>query len=111
MKAFKKAGYSKSVADDYIRQDLPVVFVTSLEETMYKYEDNHRTDQVTGHRYWFVQEGINPFQVKFPEKLSEGLNLFDELTFEELEGIEIRGNIYFRAQGVKPFKGKGKVVE
>lgn len=111
MKAFKKTSYSKSVADDYINKDLPVVYVTNVVETMYKYEDSHRTDSVSGYRYWFIQDGLNPFRVKFSEKLSEGLNAFDQVTFDELEGIEIKGNVYFRAKGVKLLNKKGKADE
>ncbi|MCP9309815.1 hypothetical protein [Lacticaseibacillus paracasei] len=106
MRAFKKSGYSREVADQYVDSNKPVTYVTSFAEKQYRYEDNRRTDEVSGYRYWFFQEGLNPFQVKFPKTLNEGLNPFDELNFDGLEGIEIRGNVYFRADDVKPAKGK-----
>ncbi|MGO3096117.1 MAG: hypothetical protein ACTIIY_08380 [Lacticaseibacillus paracasei] len=106
MRAFKKSGYSPEVAEDYIDSKKPVIFLSSFVEKQFKYEDNHRTNEVSGYKYWFVQEGLNPFSVKFSEELNEGLNLLDEVFFVELEGIEIRGNVYFRAKDVKSTKAK-----
>lgn len=106
MRAFKNSGYSNEIGEKYIDIFQPVIFLSSYVEKQYKYENNQRTETIDGYKYWFIQAGLNPFKVKFSKKLNEGLNLFDEISFEEFEGIEIRGNVYFRAKDVKSFKVK-----
>lgn len=39
--------------------------VASEVETQYNWVDNKRTDEVVGYKLYFVQEGVNPFAVKF----------------------------------------------
>lgn len=106
MRAFHKSGYSKETAERYVDPSNPLNYLSSFVEKVYKYADGHRTNEISGFRYWFFQDGLNPFQIKFDKPLSEGLNPFDQVMIEGLQAVEIRGNVYFKAEGVKPAGGK-----
>lgn len=95
--------YSEATARKYIQPDIPVQCVTTFIETQYEYVDNQRTDTIRGYRVWFIQEGVNPFAVKFETKptLPPFLSMIE---FENLQGIEIRTNVYFKADGMKVVK-------
>lgn len=100
---FQKSQYSADVAHKYIKKDIAVHCVTTFIETQYEYVDNKRTDEVKGFKLWFIQEGLNPFVVKF-EKKPELPPFLSIIEFENLQGIEIRSNVYFKADGLKVVK-------
>lgn len=95
--------YNPETARKFVINGVPVQCVTSFIETQYKYVDKQRTNEVTGYKLWFVQKGLNPFVVKFENKpeLPPFMTLVE---FENLQGIEIRANVYFRADGLKVVK-------
>lgn len=95
--------YSEATARKFILPDKPTQCTTSFIETQYEYVDKQRTDTIKGYKLWFVQEGLNPFSVKFEKKptLPPFLSIVE---FDTLEGIEIRNNVYFKADGFKVVK-------
>lgn len=95
--------YSNEKAAEFVVTGVPVQCTTSAIETQYKYVDNQRTDEITGYKLWFIQKGLNPFTVKFDKKpdLPEFLALVE---FDNLTAIEIRSNVYFKADGLKAVK-------
>lgn len=97
------SSYSEQTANDYINPKVPVKCATSTIETIFDYQDGKRTENVKGYRLWFVQEGLNPFTVKFETQpvLPEFLAL---VKFDNLQGIEIRNNVYFKADGISEVK-------
>ena len=101
---FKKTSeYSEDKAREFIVSGVPVQCTTSFIETQYKYIDKQRTDEITGYKLWFVQKGLNPFAVKFSNK-PELPSFLSIIEFENLQGIEIRSNVYFKADGLKVVK-------
>lgn len=103
MKIKNKSGYSKYTAEKYVDVKLPIYSLSCDLETQYKYEDNKRTDEITGYKSWFSQEGLPPFQVKFTKEiqLPKYLSLVE---FEKLEACEIRYQVYFKANDIKEVK-------
>lgn len=99
----KNNQYNSETACKFVVNSLPVQCTTSFIETQYKYVDKQRTDEITGYKLWFVQEGLNPFVVKFDKKpeLPPFLSIVE---FENLQGIEVRSNIYFKADSLKGVK-------
>jgi hypothetical protein len=95
--------YSEGTAKQYISDDKPIINVSSDVETKYNWIDGKRTDEVTGYKIFFTQEGVNPFAVKF-EKKPTLLPFLAEVTLDKLEAIEIRSNVYFRSEGVRVVK-------
>lgn len=95
--------YTEDTARKFIVNGVPVHCTTSYIETQYKYVDKQRTDEITGYKLWFVQEGLNPFVVKF-DKQPELPPFLAIVEFENLQGIEIRSNVYFKADSLKVVK-------
>jgi hypothetical protein len=95
--------YSVDTAKKHIDLSLPIQCVTSFIEIQHKFIDNKRTDEITGYKLWFIQKGLNPFTIKFEEEpeLPDFLSIVE---FEQLEGIEIRSNVYFKAKKLKVVK-------
>ncbi|MDH6363485.1 hypothetical protein M2139_000460 [Enterococcus sp. PF1-24] len=95
--------YSEATARKYIATDRPTQCTTSFIETQYEYVEKQRTENIRGYKLWFVQEGLNPFSVKFEKEpvLPPFLSL---VAFDNLQGIEIRNNVYFKADGLKVVK-------
>jgi hypothetical protein len=100
---YKKAGYSAQVARKYIDPTQPIFLLSTNLEEQYKYEDGKRTDDIIGYRAWFSQAGLPPFMVKFEHevKLPKYMTL---VGFEKLEGIEIRYDVYFKAEDITEVK-------
>lgn len=95
--------YNTAIAQQYIQDTKPIIVVSSEVEIQYNWIDGKRTDEVTGYKLYFVQEGVNPFAVKFVTKPSLPPFL-SEVKLDKLEAIEIRSNVYFRSEGVQVVK-------
>lgn len=95
--------YSEATAHKFINLDLPIKCVTSFIETQYEYVEKQRTDNIKSYKLWFIQEGLNPFTIKFDKKpdLPPFLSIVE---FENIQGIEIRANVYFKADKLKVVK-------
>lgn len=100
----KKSSYSLETAVKYIQDDKPIYNVSSEIETQLVWtDDGKRTDEVAGYKIYFSQEGVNPFAVKFA-KMPSLPPFLSEVKLDNLEAIEIRSNVYFRAEGVRVVK-------
>ena len=95
--------YSGATSALYIDENKSIINVSSEIEKQYNWIDGKRTDEVVGYRAYFVQEGVNPFVVKF-EKEPTLPTFLSEVKLDNLEAIEIRSNVYFRATGVRVVK-------
>jgi hypothetical protein len=95
--------YSEQAAHKFVPANIPVKCVTAHIETQFEYVDKQRTENIKGYKLWFVQEGNNPFTVKFDKK-PELPSFLAIVEFENLQGIEIRSNVYFKADGMKVVK-------
>ncbi|AYJ44396.1 MULTISPECIES: hypothetical protein [Enterococcus] len=95
--------YSEATARKFIVTDVPTQCATSFIETQHEYVDKQRTDNIKGYKLWFVQKGLNPFSVKF-EKEPTLPSFLSMVEFDNLQGIEIRNNVYFKADGFKVIK-------
>ncbi|MCM3784927.1 hypothetical protein M3231_18315 [Neobacillus mesonae] len=98
-----QSAYNEETAKRYISDDKPIFNVSSELETQYNWIDGKRTDEVTGYKLFFTQEGVNPFAVKFEKKPSLPPFL-SEVKLERLEAIEIKSNVYFRSEGARVVK-------
>lgn len=98
-----QSSYSQETTAKYIADDKPIYNVSSEVETQYNYIEKKRTDEVKGFKLYFSQEGVNPFAVKFA-KMPSLPPFLSEVKLDNLEAIEIRSNVYFRAEGVSVVK-------
>lgn len=97
MKKKFSAGYSKDIAKEYVDTNLPFAVLSTSLETQTKWENGENTGEVVGYKAWFIQEGTEPFKVKFPNavKLPKFLA---EVKFIDLKACEVQRNVYFKAK-------------
>ncbi|EMK3850198.1 hypothetical protein AAD008_002100 [Listeria innocua] len=95
--------YSETTVPQYISPEKPIINVSSEIEVQYNWVDGKRTDEITGYRLYFSQDGVNPFAVKFKKKPPLPTFL-TEVKLDTLEAIEIRSKVYFRAEGIRVVK-------
>lgn len=95
--------YHEGTAQQYLSAEKPIINVSSEIEIQYNWIDGKRTDEITGYKLYFSQEGVNPFAVKFKKKPSLPAFL-SEVKLDNLEAIEIRSNVYFRSEGIRVIK-------
>ncbi|MDA3974612.1 hypothetical protein PF023_11290 [Enterococcus thailandicus] len=100
---YKQGGYSTQTAKEYVDTNKPIYLLSTELEEQYKFEDNKRTDEITGYKAWFSQEGLPPFSVKFENEVTLP-KYMALIQFENLKGIEIRYNVYFKADDLSEIK-------
>ncbi|HHT7774692.1 TPA: hypothetical protein ACT2GI_001526 [Streptococcus suis] len=95
-----KGGYTTQLADKIIDPNQPIYSLSTELEPQQRFEDNKPTGEIIAYKAWFVQEGQDPFQVKFEEsiKLPAFLSL---IQFDNLQACEVKYNVYFKANGIK----------
>lgn len=99
----KKDGYSATTVTEYVIPTKPIHSLSTELEPQQLFEDGKPTGEIIAYKATFVQEGLEPFQVKFEDKvkLPEFLSLIE---FENLQAVEVRYNVYFKADGIKEVK-------
>lgn len=104
MKAIKRnGGYSADTANNYIDNKQPIYSLSTELEVQHRWRDNRPTDEITGYRAWFSQNGLEPFQVKFDNQIKLPTYL-SKVIFENLEACEIRNKVYFKSAALKEVK-------
>lgn len=100
---FNSSGYSQAKAALYVDEQSPVNSLSLELDKQYKYVDGKKTDEITGYKAWFTQKGLPPFQVKFEQEidLPEYMTI---VNFDNLQAIEIKYNVYFKADGITEVK-------
>ena len=99
-------GYTSQLFNEITHNVKKAIALSPQAEIRMKYVNNLPTDEIDSYRYWFVIEGLQPFEVKFsaPQDISQ----FDEVELEYPEACNIKGNIYFRASSATVIKKGGK---
>lgn len=92
-------GYSKEVVEENLFIEKPIISLSKVAVPQYRWENSGRTNDIIGYKSWFIQEGTEPFEVKFETKPTLPPFLA-EVELENLEGCEVRGYVYFKAKGV-----------
>ncbi|MCT4443941.1 MULTISPECIES: hypothetical protein [Lactiplantibacillus] len=96
--------YDAQTAEQFISEGQIVKSLTAEVDVKMKWKDNKPTDEVSGYNYWFGTEGLNPFEVKFDHELEDLPAQFADVSFENLRAIQIRSNVYFKADGIRAVK-------
>lgn len=99
----KRSGYSSKTAKDYVDTDLPLYSLSEELEPQLKFVDGKPTDEINAYKAWFVQKGLEPFQVKFETEI-ELPDFLTVIEFDNLQAIEINYKVYFKADGIKEVK-------
>lgn len=96
---YRKGGYSATTANNYVNPANPIYSLSTELEEQPVFENGRPTDKIQSYKAWFSQEGLEPFQVKFAEKVSlpKYLSLIE---FDTLQACEIEYRVYFKANGI-----------
>ena len=94
------SGYSAEVVSRYFNLKKKIFSLSSKLIPQYQWENQKPTNTVVGYRAWFVQEGTEPFIVKFVKKVDLP-KFMSAVELTDLEGIEIGNSVYFRATDLK----------
>lgn len=101
----KKGGYSATTATEYVNPAKPIHSLSAELEPQQLFEEGKPTgeSEIIAYKATFIQEGLEPFQVKFEDKvkLPDFLSL---VQFDNLQAVEVRYNVYFKADGLKEVK-------
>lgn len=99
----KKGGYSATTATEYLNPTKPIHSLSVELDPQQLFEDGKPTGEIIAYKATFVQEGLEPFQVKFKDKikLPDFLSL---VQFDNLQAVEVHYNVYFKADSIKEVK-------
>ena len=95
-----KGGYTTTLADKIISQKQPIYSLSTELEPQQRFEDGKPTREIVAYKAWFVQEGQDPFQVKFENKI-ELPDFQSMIQFVTLQACEVKYNNYFKADDIK----------
>lgn len=99
----RKGGYSANTAKQYVDPKQAFHCLSIEFEEQIKFEDGQPTGEIIGHKAWFSQKGLPPFQVKFESEVNLPAYLA-MVVFDNLEACEVGYNVYFRANNLKEVK-------
>lgn len=99
----RQGGYSSELAHNILDSSKPIHSLSVELEPQFKFEDKKRTNEVFGHKAWFSQAGLPPFEVKFETqiKLPPYLSV---ISFDNIQACEVSYNVYFKADNIKEVK-------
>lgn len=96
----KKSGYSLEVARQYVDANGEFLVISPEVMEIFKYDSINKkyTDEVDSYKIRVVQAGTVDFSVKFNKKVD--VEQFKKIKFKNLEAIELKNNVYFRADDI-----------
>lgn len=92
----KNGGYSQELARQCISIEEEVRLLTLKAQLVRKFVDDKATDEIEWYKYWFIQEGSEPFEVKLKAELTD-TSFLDKMIFDGIEATVYKNNIFFRA--------------
>ena len=100
---YKKGGYSAATATEYVNPVKPIHSLSTELEPQQLFENGKPTGEIIAYKATFIQEGLEPFQVKFENKvkLPDFMSL---VQLDNLQAVEVRYNVNFKADGIKEVK-------
>lgn len=99
----RKGGYSTNTANEYIDNKQGIYCLSTELEPQQLFEDGKPTGETIAYKATFIQEGLEPFQVKFEDKIKLP-DFMSLIQFDNLQAVEVRYNVYFKADGIKEVK-------
>ena len=99
----RKGGYSTITANEYIDNKQGMYCLSTELEPQQLFEDGKPTGEIIAYKATFIQEGLEPFQVKFEDKIKLP-DFMSLIQFDNLQAVEVRYNVYFKADGIKEVK-------
>lgn len=96
-------GYNTQLADKIVNPNQPIYSLSTELEPQHRFDSGKPTNEIVAYKAWFVQEGLDPFQVKFEKPIK--LPAFQSIIqFENLMACEVKYHVYFKADGITEVK-------
>ncbi|VJF17527.1 FtsK/SpoIIIE family [Streptococcus pneumoniae] len=95
----RQGGYSVATASQYVKPTKPIHSLSTELEPQQLFEDGKPTGEIIAYKATFIQEGLEPFQVKFEDKIKLP-DFISLIQFDNLQAVEVRYNVYFKADAV-----------
>lgn len=99
----RKGGYSTITANEYIDNKQGIYCLSTELEPQQLFEDGKPTGEIIAYKATFIQKGLEPFRVKFEDKIKLP-DFMSLIQFDNLQAVEVRYNVYFKADGIKEVK-------
>jgi hypothetical protein len=99
----RKGGYSTITANEYIDNKQGIYCLSTELEPQQLFDDGKPTGEIIAYKATFIQKGLEPFQVKFEDKIKLP-DFMSLIQFDNLQAVEVRYNVYFKADGIKEVK-------
>lgn len=99
----RKGGYSTNTANEYIDNKQDIYCLSTELEPQQLFEDGKPTGEIIAYKATFIQKGLEPFQVKFEDKIKLP-DFMSLIQFDNLQAVEVRYNVYFKADGITEVK-------
>lgn len=99
----RKGGYSTITANEYIDNKQGIYCLSTELEPQQLFEDGKPTGEIVAYKATFIQEGLEPFQVKFEDKIKLP-DFMSLIQFDNLQAVEVRYIVYFKADDIKEVK-------
>lgn len=99
----RKGGYSTNTANEYIDNKQGIYCLSTKLEPQQLFEDGKPTGEIIAYKATFIQKGLEPFQVKFEDKIKLP-DFMSLIQFDNLQAVEVRYKVYFKADGIKEVK-------
>lgn len=99
----RKGGYSTITANEYIDNKQGIYCLSTELEPQQLFEDGKPTGEIIAYKATFIQKGLEQFQVKFEDKIKLP-DFMSLIQFDNLQAVEVRYNVYFKADGIKEVK-------
>ena len=99
----RKGGYSTITANEYIDNKQGIYCLSTELEPQQLFEDGKPTGEIIAYKATFIQKGLEPFQVKFEDKIKLP-DFMSLIQFDNLQACEVGFNVYFKADNVKEVK-------
>nr|WP_193378721.1 hypothetical protein [Streptococcus mutans] len=97
---YKQSGYSAITASEYVNSAKPIHSLSTELEPQQLFEDGKPTGEIIAYKATFIQEGLEPFQVKFEDKIKLP-DFMSLVQFDNLQACEVGFNVYFKADNFK----------
>ena len=99
----RKGGYSTITANEYIDNKQGIYCLSTELEPQQLFDDGKPTGEIIAYKATFIQKGLEPFQVKFEDKIKLP-DFMSLIQFDNLQACEVGFNVYFKADNVKEVK-------
>ena len=91
----RQSGYSVATASQYVNPTKPIHSLSTELEPQQLFEDGKPTGEIIAYKA--------TFQVKFEDKIKLP-DFMSLIQFDNLQAVEVRYNVYFKADGIKEVK-------